>query len=416
MRTQSICLAFAIVLLCPIASAQWVQVVDAWLRVPCITVSGTNLFAASVDPRGESFLWVSTDGGTNWHNYPAPAITGLAISGSILLAGTQWFGVFVSTNSGASWTAVNEGLPRRTDDTTGIETVRSLFVSGTNLYAGTYPRGGLFHSTNNGTNWGPTGLTDHVVHALAISGTNLFAGTYYGGVFLSTNNGTNWTSVNTALTDTLINALAVSGTNLLAGTYEDGVFLSTNNGTNWTSVNTGLGDLHMQSLAVSGGNLFAAPSRGVFLSTNNGTSWADVGLTASWVTSLAVCGSYLFAGTAAGTIPPGNRGGIWRRPLSQIISDVEGIELLPRHIVLGQNYPNPFNPSTTIRYGLPTRSQVTLTVFNTVGQQVAQFQNGEQEAGYHEVKFEGRGLSSGVYFYRLRAGDFLETKRFLLLR
>jgi formylglycine-generating enzyme len=87
-----------------------------------------------------------------------------------------------------------------------------------------------------------------------------------------------------------------------------------------------------------------------------------------------------------------------------------------REFSLYQNFPNPFNPTTTIRYGLPNRSHVTLSVFNTLGQQVAVLQNGEQEAGYHEVKFEGSGLSSGVYFYRLRAGSFLESKRFLLLR
>jgi len=65
---------------------------------------------------------------------------------------------------------------------------------------------------------------------------------------------------------------------------------------------------------------------------------------------------------------------------------------------------------------LSLTSEVTLTVFNTLGQQVALLQNGEQEAGYHEVRFEGSGLSSGVYFYRLRAGDWVETKQFLLLR
>jgi hypothetical protein len=57
-----------------------------------------------------------------------------------------------------------------------------------------------------------------------------------------------------------------------------------------------------------------------------------------------------------------------------------------------------------------------LSVFNTLGQQVALLQNGEQEAGYHEVRFNGSGLSSGVYFYRIRAGDFVATKRLLLLR
>jgi len=59
---------------------------------------------------------------------------------------------------------------------------------------------------------------------------------------------------------------------------------------------------------------------------------------------------------------------------------------------------------------------VTLSVFNTLGQQVAQLADGEWEAGYHEMKFEASGLSSGVYLYRLRAGDFVETKRLLLIR
>jgi predicted GH43/DUF377 family glycosyl hydrolase len=88
----------------------------------------------------------------------------------------------------------------------------------------------------------------------------------------------------------------------------------------------------------------------------------------------------------------------------------------PTSFALEQNYPNPFNPSTTIRYGLPLRSHVTLTVFNTLGQQIAVLQNGKQEAGYHQVHFDGDGLSSGVFFYRLRTEDFVETKRFLLLK
>ncbi len=89
---------------------------------------------------------------------------------------------------------------------------------------------------------------------------------------------------------------------------------------------------------------------------------------------------------------------------------------VPIEYALQQNYPNPFNPSTTIRYGLPNRSHVTLTVFNTLGQQTAILQNGEQEAGYHEVQFDGKNLSSGVYFYRIQAGDFMATRRLLLLR
>jgi hypothetical protein len=89
---------------------------------------------------------------------------------------------------------------------------------------------------------------------------------------------------------------------------------------------------------------------------------------------------------------------------------------LPERYVLEQNYPNPFNPATTIRYGLPTRAHVTLSVFNTLGQQVATLVQGEQEAGNHEVRFDATNLASGVYFYRLQTGDFVQSKRLLLLR
>ena len=89
----------------------------------------------------------------------------------------------------------------------------------------------------------------------------------------------------------------------------------------------------------------------------------------------------------------------------------------PAHeFALLQSFPNPFNPSTTIRYGLATRSHVTLTVFNTLGQEVAELVNGEQEPGYHEVTFDGRNLASGVYLYRMQAGGYVETKRLLLVR
>jgi formylglycine-generating enzyme required for sulfatase activity len=98
------------------------------------------------------------------------------------------------------------------------------------------------------------------------------------------------------------------------------------------------------------------------------------------------------------------------------LGSARDFDAVPSDFYLGQNYPNPFNPSTTIRYGLPTRSHVTLTVFNTLGQEVAQLVNGDLEAGYHEVRFDASGLSSGVYFYRLQAGTYVETRKLLLLR
>lgn len=101
-----------------------------------------------------------------------------------------------------------------------------------------------------------------------------------------------------------------------------------------------------------------------------------------------------------------------------VILDVKSSTMqgMPMVYTLEQNYPNPFNPSTTIRYSLPHRSPVSLTVYNTLGQQVASLVQGQQEAGAYEVKFDGSNLASGVYFYRLQAGNYVATKKLLLMK
>ena len=139
---------------------------------------------------------------------------------------------------------------------------------------------------------------------------------------------------------------------------------------------------------------------------------------AQWVQTNGPYGGYVYAFAVSGTnLFAGTEGGVWRRPLSEMITSVERlVSDLPSEFSLSQNYPNPFNPSTTIRYGLPHKSAVQLTVFNTLGQQVAQLVNAEMEAGYHEVQFDGNGLSSGVYFYRIQTGSYVETKRLLLIK
>jgi hypothetical protein len=88
----------------------------------------------------------------------------------------------------------------------------------------------------------------------------------------------------------------------------------------------------------------------------------------------------------------------------------------PSTYALSENYPNPFNPATVIKYGLPEDANVMLSVFNTLGQEVASLASGFQKAGYHEVTFDGSGLTSGVYFYRIQANNYLETKKLVLMK
>ncbi len=83
---------------------------------------------------------------------------------------------------------------------------------------------------------------------------------------------------------------------------------------------------------------------------------------------------------------------------------------------LHQNYPNPFNPSTTIAYSISHRSHVTLTIYNTLGQQIATLVDSEINSGQYEVTFDGSHLASGIYFYRLQVGTFTQIKKLVLLR
>ncbi|RPH81599.1 MAG: T9SS C-terminal target domain-containing protein [Nitrospiraceae bacterium] len=416
-------------------------------RVICLIASGTNLWAGSY---GGVFL--STNSGTSWtlanHGLSSSSINCFAVSGTNIFAGTEENGVFLSTDNGSSWSSINSGLKDNF--------IRALAIGGTNLLAGT--ASGVFLSTNDGESWTEvnSGLTNIWIRSIVVAGTNLFVGTEGGGVFRSTDNGTSWTAASINLTNKIVYSLAVMDSHLFAGTWGGGVFVSTNNGTSWTGVNSGLQDAHIGSFAVSGPNLFTSTGSGICVSSNNGTTWSsanapffsftqmlergsylyagtggmgafdgggvyvstdngrswtavNTGLTHYMVGALAVSGTNLFAGTSDG--------GVWRRPLSEMITDVaQGGSGIPTAHALQQNYPNPFNPSTTIRYGLPSRSLVTLAVFNTLGQQVATLVEGEMEAGFHEAVFDASGLASGVYLYRLTAGSFVEARKLVLVR
>lgn len=102
--------------------------------------------------------------------------------------------------------------------------------------------------------------------------------------------------------------------------------------------------------------------------------------------------------------------------MDRIVKVAEGGSSDALAFELQANYPNPFNPNTTISYRLPTRSHVTLKVFDISGKEIAALVNGVEEPGYKSVRWDAVNMASGVYFYRLQAGDFIASKKLLLLR
>ncbi|MCD4692776.1 MAG: T9SS type A sorting domain-containing protein [Calditrichales bacterium] len=99
-----------------------------------------------------------------------------------------------------------------------------------------------------------------------------------------------------------------------------------------------------------------------------------------------------------------------------VLTGIGELALLPIKYDLMQNFPNPFNPETHIKFSIPKSSHVTLTVYNALGQKVADLLDKEFKPGFYDIKWNGSDLASGVYFYRLRSNNFVSTKKMILVR
>jgi hypothetical protein len=99
-----------------------------------------------------------------------------------------------------------------------------------------------------------------------------------------------------------------------------------------------------------------------------------------------------------------------------VVSNDDNQNQIPEEFILEQNYPNPFNPSSTIKFSIPTSEFVMLKVFDILGNEVAALVNENTLSGTYEVLFSAARLSSGVYFYQLKAGEFLQTKKMILMK
>jgi len=109
--------------------------------------------------------------------------------------------------------------------------------------------------------------------------------------------------------------------------------------------------------------------------------------------------------------------GFWQMTGILLATSAEQIDPeVPGEFSLEQNYPNPFNPATVIEFALPMAGDVELTVYNILGQRVATLVNDHKQAGHHKVTFDAGNLASGVYFYRIRAGEFTDTRKLTLIK
>lgn len=254
---------------------------------------------------------------TQWeHINPALDITCFAVDGTKVFAGTQDLGIYISVDDGASWTAVDSGLPKQ--NTTTYKGILSLASCGGIVFAAVW-ESGIYEFSDGAQRWMPVnaGLPKDAVqgtnaYCLSAIGTDLFAGITLNKandpyVFRSDNSGSSWIEADTglpAIQDSRILAFASGGTYLLAAT-DTGVFKSGDYGVRWAKANTGLpvkGSCSVLCFAVSGSSVFAGNCNDheVYRSDNNGDSWTPLNAGQRFnteINALALTGTYLFAGT-----------------------------------------------------------------------------------------------------------------------
>lgn len=394
-----------------VANAQWT-----------VQTSGSTQLLYSVSAVDNNVVWAcgaagtvlrTTNGGTNWTSVGAAPVTGALYNifgidqSTALVTGSATNAVvWKTTNGGASWNQVfiQPG---------GFINVIEINAVGTGFMQGD-PVGGrwsLFRTLDFGTTWDSLGMYLPQAgseagwnNSLYINGLNYYFGTNNSKIYSSNNAGLTWTAQPTPEINTYavwFNALnGVSG-----GT--NGI-RTVNGGANWTAV-TLPGSGNVNAVTGVGANFWLSRSgTAIYKSTDAGATWTTDYTAATAISDIAL------SRTGNGIWAVGATGGIYYTEATTSITPISSN--LPDRYSLSQNFPNPFNPSTKINFDIVRAGFVSVKVYNSIGQEVAQLVNQEMAPGSYQADFDGAALTSGIYFYRIETGDFVQTRKMMLVK
>ncbi len=346
---------------------------------------------------------------------------------------------YKTTNGGTSWTAVLS-----TGGTGGF--FNGIVFSKINPQFGVAQSdpptglGGAYYfstTSNGGTSWTTLATPPAGLSGCASAQNSIFVvdQNFYGfGVssgttaapirfYLTTNGGTSWLLRTTALVNgTFTNGIAFSDDKntgvVISSTSLPTIARTTNAGATFTNISTGVSataGTQMKWLRNSN-TVYSAATTGasgcIIKSTNGGLNW--VTQTTNSLNNLSSLDFYQFGNVVYG-YAVGLDGSVVK-----IVETITGVENpstnLPSQYSLEQNYPNPFNPTTNINFSLPKASDVSLKVYDALGNEVMSLVNEFKNAGTHSVIVNASNLTSGIYFYKLQAGEFVSTKKLTLIK
>jgi photosystem II stability/assembly factor-like uncharacterized protein len=369
-------------------------------------------------------VWKSSNGGDSWGTNSIPTFADISyliyVSDQLGWVSTS-SGAYKTTNGGTSWELLTQDvlIPL-------VVLNRQRLVAGVEqtfygVHGYSYTVGSLVTSADQGRSWTRTYEKTYAPRPKSIRfwndwhGLAAFNGDSSSTIVCTTDSGNTWSDEAQAPYGDL-RSLSLVGDSIawalssIAGADSTMIVESSDAGRHWNPV-ARLGGFLSSLFFLDNYNGWIRGSQGIiYHTTDAGSLWTLTRTTPGFDLN-----AITFFDSSSG-LAVGSSGTVLKTTDGGVTFVRESPTTLPHLVDLDQNYPNPFNPSTTIRYALPNRALVTMTVFNTLGQQVATLVNESQEAGYHDVRFDGSGLASGVYFYRLQAGSFVQSKKFVLLR
>ena len=416
MKKYALCL---IIVTVSLLQAQWSPIPQLqYTNIKCfLTVGDSTLFVA-----GDNWTFLrSTNNGTTWTNIKngiqADTILSLGRGGNFLFAGTYGvYSIYRSSNNGDTWDAANQGIPSLAQ-VNAFTWVDSVVYTATNE--------GVFSSTNYGNSWMPDteglglkpllypGENGGVAGITSVGSTLYTMKSQWGGVYTTSSDSIAWKPIGL---DTVWGyAMASIDTNVFAGT-PSGVYCYSGSGTTWLPRNAGLPGYFPYCILTAVDSLLFVytgywNNRGFYMSSDLGVTWKQIDdsvFAQNSVHSMAATKTFLIAGTASGA---------WRLSIADLITSApEENNSIPTLFRLDQNYPNPFNPSTTFRFDIASRSTVTLKIYDALGREAATLVNESMDPGIYHSLWNTGNFASGVYYYRLTAGSFVQTKKLLLLK
>ena len=355
----------------------------------------------------------TTNGGANWNiAIVTPDTSELnniyGLDQNTAFVASKEFGpsaasVWKTTNGGNSWQQV---FTQPNGEIYSVE----VFSNGSGIMIGKPLNGrwSLWKTSNYGSAWDSTGMYvagtgNSVENSFFARGNEYWFGASGGRLYYSSNAGSNW-SYQTLGSSNIIGIWLNGQTGIATGS---GGYRTTNGGLNWTPLSIpGTG----YQLPVSGyGNNFWMVTRGsinIYSTTNSGDNWSNYNSIYQYSDIAAArTGNMIWIATLSEYVLKETV-----NPVSQISTEI------PRNFELFQNYPNPFNPVTNINFSVPGSAFIKLTVYDVSGCQLEILLNQELNAGTYNFDWDASNYSSGIYFYRLSAGDFTETKRMILVK